>query len=78
MNFPQYRKYKNELSYFKIIGKDHFIEWKKMTLEWEEIEIEATILPDRVFIADMLIEPSEYWDTISEQQYNQFLRRIED
>lgn len=76
MKFPQFRKYKNNKSYFKIIANDHFIEWKKMTLEWEKIEIEATILPDRVFITDMLAEPSEYWDSISEHDYNKFLKTI--
>ena len=76
MKFPQYRKYKNDKSYFKIIGNDHFIEWKKMTLEWEKIEIEATILPDRVFIADMLEENSEYWDVISEAEYFKFLKKV--
>tara|TARA_B110000503_G_scaffold121666_1_gene185460 strand:- start:1271 stop:1501 length:231 start_codon:yes stop_codon:yes gene_type:complete len=76
MKFPQYRKYKNDKSYFKIIGNDHFIEWKKMTSEWEKIEIEATILPDRVFIADMLEENSQYWDVITESEYASFLKNV--
>ena len=74
MKFPQYRKYKNNQSYFKIIANDHFIEWKKMTLEWEKIEIEAKILPDRVFITDMLAENSEYGDVISEAEFDSFLK----
>ena len=76
MNFPQYRKYKNDLSYFKIESNDRFIEWKRMINNWEEIEIEATILPDRVFIMDMLEVNSLYWDVISEKEFNSFLKSI--
>jgi len=76
MNFPQFRKYKNDLSYFKIDSNEHFTEWKKMTNSWEEIQIEATILPDRVFITDMLEENSPYWDTISENEFDSFLKSI--
>ena len=45
-----------------------------MTLEWEKIEIEAKMLPDRVFITDMLAENSEYWDVISEAEFDSFLK----
>lgn len=76
MQFPQFRKYKNNLSYFKIESNARFIEWKRMTNKWEKIEIEATILPDRVFISDMLEEESLYWDSITENEFNFFLKSV--
>ena len=76
MHFPQFRKYKNNLSYFKIESNERFIEWKRMTNKWEKIEIEATILPDRVFIADMLEANSLYWDNITETEFNSFLKSV--
>ena len=76
MKFPQYRKYKNDQSYFMILDKGRFIEWKNMLGKWEKIEFEATILPDRVYISDMLAEYSDYWDVISEKDYMKFLEGV--
>jgi hypothetical protein len=76
MKFPQYRKYKNDQSYFMILDKGRFIEWKNMLGKWEKIEFEAIILPDRVYISDMLAEYSDYWDVISEKDYMKFLEGV--
>ena len=76
MNFPQFRKYKNNLSYFKLESYDHFVEYKKYGKTWEKIEFTAKILPDRVFIADMLLEDSPYWDVIDEEEFEFFLNSI--
>ncbi len=75
MNYPQYRKYKNDLSYFKVVSAERFIEWKKQPSSWEEIKFEAKILPDRVFISDMLADNSKYWDVITELEYVDFLEK---
>ena len=76
MEFPTYRKYKNDQSYFIILDKGRFIEWKNMSGIWEKIEFQATILPDRVYISDMLAESSDYWDEISETEYNYFVNSL--
>jgi hypothetical protein len=76
MKFPTYRKYKNDQSYFIILDKGRFIEWKNMSGIWEKIEFQATILPDRVYISDMLAESSDYWDEISETEYNYFVNSL--
>jgi hypothetical protein len=69
--YPQYRKYKNNKVYFKIISPS----------EWEEIHIlggktalhqfTAKILPDRNYIADMTFEYQEHWDAIEEKEYEE-------
>lgn len=76
MIFPQFRKYKNNLSYFKIQSNEQFVEWKKMTNSWEKIDYQAKILPDRNYIQDMLSDYKKYWDEISEEEYNQFIASI--
>ncbi len=72
LSFPQYRKYKNEKSFFKIIS----------LTEWEEIQLVGTkklthhftvkILPDRNFMQDMLFDYSTNWLKIEEEEYNNF------
>lgn len=71
MDYPQYRKYKNELSFFKIISPT----------EWEEIQIigkrlvlnsfKVKIMPDRNFIHDMTFDYKSNWLEISEDEYEQ-------
>lgn len=76
MRFPQFRKYKNNLSFFEIKSSEHFVEWKKQPVGWEKIEFVAKILPDRVFVSDMLEENSQYWDVITELEYVAFLKEM--
>ena len=73
--FPQYRKYKNNKSYFKISS----------LTEWEEIQIigsnylhtafEVKIMPDRNFIQDMLFDYAANWDVIEEKEYMEQLNK---
>ena len=75
-DFPQYRKYKNNKSYFKISS----------LTEWDEIQIigsiyllskfEVKIMPDRNFIQDMLFDYVTNWDVIEEKEYNEHLNRV--
>lgn len=73
MEYPQYRKYKNNLSYFKIDGPDSFTEWKKSVDHWERFDIKAKILPDRNYIQDMLVDFELYWDKLTQAQFEEFL-----
>lgn len=69
IKYPQYRKYKNNKSFFKITSDK----------EWEEIQIVGSkailnqftvkIMPDRNFIQDMTFDYKENWDVISEEEY---------
>ena len=73
MVFPIYRKYSNELSYFKIMDNDHFIELKRTGKRVEKHLFEAKIFPDHNFIQDMISMHNEHWMEASEEEY----RRVE-
>jgi len=76
ITYPQYRKYKNEKGYFKIISAD----------EWEEIQIigskiivtkfTVTIFPDRNFINDLTFEYKNNWVWIEEREYEKVKNEI--
>lgn len=77
MDYPQYRKYKNDHSYFKITDSETFVEWKKSGKNWERFDFKAQILPDRNYIQDMLTDYDLYWDAISVNDYQEFLQKNE-
>lgn len=71
LTFPQYRKYKNDQSYFKILSLSKFEEIKKMPDGKRALFLfEAKILPDRNFIQDMLYDYREFWDVIESHEYD--------
>jgi hypothetical protein len=75
-NYPQFRKYPHERTYFKIISKD----------EWEEIQImgakhsihkfKATILPDRNYIYDLTFDYENNWVEIKEEEYENIKKKV--
>ena len=67
--YPQYRKYKNNKSYFKIIAKDEFEEIQILGTNYTLHHFKAKILPDRNFISDMLFDYENHWDVIKEEEY---------
>ena len=74
--YPQFRKYQNEQTYFKIISKD----------EWEEIQVignnyslhqfKATILPDRNYIHDLTFDYERNWVEIDEEEYEGVKKKV--
>lgn len=68
--FPQYRKYKNNASYFIIHNNNSFTEFKKEGEGYKAYHFEAKILPDRNYIADMLYDFKDYWEEINEDEFN--------
>ncbi len=69
INFPQFRKYKNGQSFFRIESPEKFIELKRTAQGFEKYIIEAKILPDRNLIMDMLVDYEKYWDRITEEEF---------
>ncbi len=70
MTFPQYRKYTNNKSYFKIISNT---QWEEKQLLGSKVilnSFEAKILPDRNFLNDMLTNYGNHWIVIDEVEYN--------
>ncbi len=70
----QYRKYKNSQSYFKIVGTEEMEELKLMGRYFKLYHIKATILPERVFIADLLEQYREFAEAITAEEYEQQLQ----
>lgn len=73
MEFPIYRKYKNNKHFFKIISMDEFEELffigKKLIVTLHRV----TILPDRNFISDLLNDIGNTAEIATEEEYQQIL-----
>ncbi len=72
MNYPQYRKYKNNKSFFKISSPETVEEIQKIGDKYIVHKLTAKILPDRNFISDMLFDYTDNWDLITEDEYISF------
>jgi hypothetical protein len=76
ISFPQYRKYKNEKSYFKVTSRT----------EWEEIQLIGSkyllnhytvkILPDRNLVHDMLFDYEANWIKIDANEYDSIRKKL--
>ena len=75
MLFPQYRKYKNGMSYFEISSNEDFKEYKLNGKRLEVYEFKAKILPDRNYINDMLHNYIDHWDKISQEEFESFIEQ---
>tara|TARA_R110000868_G_C10598184_1_gene740234 strand:+ start:376 stop:609 length:234 start_codon:yes stop_codon:yes gene_type:complete len=73
MKFPQYRRYKNKLSYFRINSLEDFEEFKLNGKKVEHYHIQAKILPDRNYIQDLLSADEAYWEIIDLKEFNDFI-----
>jgi hypothetical protein len=69
INFPVYRKYKNNKSYFKIIQPKLFEEIQIIGSKKIIKEVEAKQFPEMLFIRDLLSNYSQMADEISEEEY---------
>jgi len=65
----QYRKYKNGQSYFRITGTEEMEELKLMGKYYKLYHIKATILPERVFIGDLLEQYHDFAEAITAQEF---------
>lgn len=74
--FPLYRKYHNNSSYFKIISFDSFVELKKMPKGFVLYEFRAKILPDRNYIHDMIFDYDLYWKEIDTKEFDEILSSV--
>lgn len=73
MEFPIYRKYKNNKHFFKIMSMDEFEELsfigKKLIVTLHRV----TILPDRNFISDLLHDIGNTAEIATEEEYQRIL-----
>lgn len=76
MNFPVYKKYPNNLSYFKVLSPDSLEEIKITGNYYSVINLHAKILPERNFITDMLKNENNNWVEISGSEYEAILSQV--
>ncbi|MCB0402412.1 MAG: hypothetical protein KDD41_10040 [Flavobacteriales bacterium] len=69
ISYPQYRKYKNNKSYFKILSPEGFEEILILPNKKEIHRFEAKILPDRNLIHDLTYAYESFADIITEEEY---------
>lgn len=67
--FPQYRKYSNNKSYFKIISADEFEEVQLMGSKKIIHQVKAKAYPEKLYIQDMLNCEESRWIKIEEEEY---------
>lgn len=69
ITYPQYRKYSNNKSYFKIISSEEFEEIQLLGTKISVHLFKAKILPDRNLIYDMTFDYEKSWVKIEEGEY---------
>ena len=70
-SYPQYRKYKNGKSYFKILSANVFEEIKEFEGKYAKHLFEAKILPDRNHIYDLTFDFEKYCEVIPQKEYEE-------
>ena len=69
IQFPQYRRYKNGLSYFKILSNTEFEEIQVIGEKRIVNRVVASQYPEKVFINDLLFKYKEFAEEIGEKEY---------
>ena len=69
INFPVYRKYKNNKSYFKIMNASEFEEIQVIGSRRVLRHTVAKLYPEKIFIQDLLLNYAEMADEISAEEY---------
>ncbi len=74
MDFPQYRKYSNNKVFFEFHDGNSFTEIKLSGKSLYEVnKFEAKILPDRVFISDLLNDTGNHILIIKQDEFKSIL-----
>ena len=73
MEYPQFRKYRNANSWFKILSDKEFQEIKKVGERYERYHIIAEQFPEMNHIRDMLKCEEDRWENIDEAEFNSIL-----
>lgn len=69
IQFPVYRKYKNNKSYFKIINPQHFEQVQIVGAKKFISQTEAKLFPEMSFVRDLLFNYEEMAVEIEEREY---------
>jgi hypothetical protein len=69
MHFPQFRRYNDGKTYFKILDASTFIEHKKIGNVFTISEIECKLYPEKMYLNDLIICGFEHVEKIDELIY---------
>ncbi len=76
INYPEYRKYPHERTYFKIVSADEWEEIQVMGSKYSLHQFKAAILPDRNYIYDLTFDYEKNWVKIEEEEYEKIKRTL--
>ena len=68
-SFPQFRKNITGTSYYQITSELHIIEWQRLGARMLRYELNATILPERLLISDLLSCSEGHYERISKSEF---------
>ena len=71
MEFPQYRKYKNKNTFYKIVSEKEFEEISFIGSKGFKFTIIAQQYPEMLRIQDMIACLNDTWEPIEQQNYEQ-------
>lgn len=74
MNYPVYRKYKNNKNFFKIINENEFEEISFIGKKTIVTKHQVNILPDRNFIFDLLHDIGNTSELSNQEEYESYLQ----
>jgi hypothetical protein len=67
--FPQFRKNITGTSYYQITSEIHMIEWQKLGSRILRHELNVSILPERLLIADILACSQGHYEIVSQMDF---------
>lgn len=76
ITYPQYRKYCNNKSFFKVTSASTFEEIQILGKKKSLHKFEAKILPDRNFIYDLTFDYQKHWVICSASEYENLKESI--
>ncbi len=76
VKYPQFRKYINDMAYFKIVSESEWEEIQVMGKRYSIHSFMAKILPDRNFIYDLTYDYKRNWLKIEEEEYERIKSNV--
>lgn len=76
-NFPQYRKFANHKTWFRIISKTEMQELKVLGDFYNFTDFKAVTFVDRNLISDMIFNIENHWEVITEYEFERNLENCQ-
>ena len=76
IQFPVYRKYKNNTSFFKVISRTNFEEIQLIGIKAKLNSITATQFPEMNHIFDLVYNYTNFGSEITENEWLEVLKKV--